>query len=234
MIHPVGLSFLRGILYFFFFIALHVWIVKSIAKLQKRLQGLTAVATDPQIRSLRFQLYGLWCVWLLGVLAKLLSLEPLLLVSKAVACFVFCLLLGEFFVLILRIGWKRRFQGEEASMGVFRKWVRLGTGCLGILTAMSNLGYSLNGVFTTLGVGGAAIAFAAQKTLADGWSALSIVLDRPFREGDWIVLPKANIAGQVISIGIRSTRLRTEQNSYLIIPNSVLAAECIENQGRKG
>lgn len=235
-VHPIGLflAFLRGILYILFFIGLHMWIVKNIAKLQRRLQGFTTVVADPQIRLLRFQLYALWGAWLFGIFAKWLSLEPLFLVSKAVTCFVFCLLLGEVLVFILRVVGQTRFHWEEVSLSVFRKLVRWIAGFLGILTAMSNLGYSLNGLFTTLGVGGVAIAFTAQKTLADGWSALSIVLDRPFREGDWIVLPKANLAGQVISMGIRSTRLRTEQNSYLIIPNSVLAAEYIENQGRKG
>ena len=99
---------------------------------------------------------------------------------------------------------------------------------LGSIVAANNLGYSLSGFLTTLGIGGAVFAFAAQNTITNLWATLSILLDRPFKEGDWISIGD-RAQGCVKSIGLRSTRLCNEEGNIIVIPNSIVVNECIEN-----
>ena len=99
---------------------------------------------------------------------------------------------------------------------------------LGCVVAANNLGYSLSGLLTTLGIGGAAFAFAAQNTIANLWATLSILLDHPFKKGDWIAIG-TRAQGRVKSIGLRSTRLCNDQGNIIVIPNSIVVNECIEN-----
>ncbi len=73
------------------------------------------------------------------------------------------------------------------------------------------------------------IAFAAQDTLANFFAGIHLLLDRPFREGDRIELPDQGTWGDVIEIGLRSSRVRTRDNRVVIIPNSVIAGNAVIN-----
>ena len=95
--------------------------------------------------------------------------------------------------------------------------------------------FNLIGLMASLGLGGLAIAFAAQKTLEQLLSTVVLYLDRPFEPGDYIRLP-SGLFGRVESIGLRSTKIRTAAKSTLfIVPNSTLANLEIENitRGKK-
>lgn len=98
--------------------------------------------------------------------------------------------------------------------------------------------FDLAGILTGLGIGGLAIAFAAQKTLEQILGTLVLYLDRPFVPGEYIRLPmnsqfSEEIFGRVESIGLRSTKIRTVAKSTLfIVPNSILANLEIENISR--
>ena len=102
---------------------------------------------------------------------------------------------------------------------------------VGAILVMDNLGYSVSGIVTTLGLGGAAFALAAKDTIANLYGSLSIVLDRPFKVGDWIVVG-SEIDGDVESIGFRSTKVRTWPKTQLTIPNNYLANQVINNWAR--
>ncbi|MDJ0620574.1 MAG: mechanosensitive ion channel [Calothrix sp. MO_192.B10] len=101
--------------------------------------------------------------------------------------------------------------------------------------------FDLIGLLTGLGIGGLAIAFAAQKTLEQFLGTLVLYLDRPFIPGEYIRIPASNqlsegVFGRVESIGIRSSKIRTAAKSTLIIvPNSILANLQVENitRGKK-
>lgn len=97
----------------------------------------------------------------------------------------------------------------------------------GILVALQNFGVNVMSVLAGLGLGGLALALAAQDTAANLFGSIMIVLDRPFRIGDFINV--ASVDGKVEEIGFRSTRLRTTYNSLVTIPNSVVAKEKIDN-----
>lgn len=88
---------------------------------------------------------------------------------------------------------------------------------------------NLLGLVASLGVGGIAIAFAAQKTLEQLLGGIVIYLDRPFGVDDYIGLPDGTF-GRVESIGLRSTKIRTSgKGTLMIVPNSSLTQINIEN-----
>lgn len=88
---------------------------------------------------------------------------------------------------------------------------------------------NLLGLLASLGIGGLAVAFAAQKTLEQVLGGIVIYLDRPFVIDDYIGLPDGTF-GRVESIGLRSTRIRTSgKGTVVIVPNSSLTQVNIEN-----
>ncbi|VEP16838.1 conserved membrane hypothetical protein [Hyella patelloides LEGE 07179] len=94
---------------------------------------------------------------------------------------------------------------------------------------------NLVGLLASLGIGGLAIAFAAQKTLEQLLGTVVLYLDRPCLPGEYIRLP-SGLFGRVESIGLRSTKIRTAaKGTLMIIPNSTMAGLNIENvsRGRK-
>ena len=86
-------------------------------------------------------------------------------------------------------------------------------------------------ILAGLGIGGLAVAFASRETLSNVFGAGILVADRPFRSGDWISSKYAE--GFVEGVGIRSTRVRTAQDSIIVIPNGNLADATINNLGTR-
>ena len=82
---------------------------------------------------------------------------------------------------------------------------------------------------TTLGVGSLAVALAAQHTLSDTISGFVIMFDRPYRLGDRIELKELNTWGDVVDIGLRSTRILTRDHRLVVIPNSIIGKNLIVN-----
>ncbi|MBW2550586.1 MAG: mechanosensitive ion channel family protein, partial [Deltaproteobacteria bacterium] len=81
-----------------------------------------------------------------------------------------------------------------------------------------------------LGIGGIAIALAVQNVLSDLFASLSIVLDKPFIPGDFVVV--GDMAGSVEHIGIKTTRIRSISGEQLIFSNADLLGSRIRNFGR--
>jgi MscS family membrane protein len=98
---------------------------------------------------------------------------------------------------------------------------------IGIVVVLSELGYSVTNIITGLGLGGVALALAAQKTVEHLFGSVSILADQPFRVGDYIKVD--GIEGSVEHIGFRSTRIRTLDRTLVILPNGKLADMRIEN-----
>jgi len=97
-----------------------------------------------------------------------------------------------------------------------------------ILAMLGQLGIRIETLIATLGIGGLALALALQPTLANFFSGMQMVLDRPLRIGDYVKLDSGQ-EGTVTDIGWRSTRIRTPTNNILTIPNSRLADSAIMN-----
>ncbi|HEX2673786.1 MAG TPA: mechanosensitive ion channel family protein [Polyangiaceae bacterium] len=95
-----------------------------------------------------------------------------------------------------------------------------------LVAVLAELGYPVTSLITGLGIGGVALALAAQKTVENLFGAFSLAIDQPFREGDTIQVD--TITGTVETIGLRSTRLRTADRTLITIPNGKLAEMRVE------
>jgi MscS family membrane protein len=106
-------------------------------------------------------------------------------------------------------------------------------GVILFVLVIQNLGYSVSALVASLGIGGIAVALAAQGTLANFFGSLMIMIDRPFRIGDWIQAERGEYEGVVEEIGFRSTKIRTFEKTVQIIPNDKLAGMVLENMDRR-
>jgi MscS family membrane protein len=95
---------------------------------------------------------------------------------------------------------------------------------VGVLTINlgARLGLPTYSLITGLGIGGLAIALAGREALSNIIGTIMIILDRPFKLGDYIVLAEGE-RGEVAQVGLRSTRIRTRDDILISIPNSVIA-----------
>jgi len=98
---------------------------------------------------------------------------------------------------------------------------------MGLIVILSEFGYPAASLITGLGVGGVALALAAQKTVENLFGSVSIGVDKPFRVGDFVKVE--DVAGTVELIGLRSTRIRTLDRTVITIPNGRLADMRIES-----
>jgi small-conductance mechanosensitive channel len=115
---------------------------------------------------------------------------------------------------------------------VFETLANVIIGFFAVLIFAQTRNFNLIGLMASLGIGGLAIAFAAQKILEQLLSTIVLYLDRPFIPGEYIRLSDGQL-GRVESIGLRSTKIRTAAKSTLIVvPNSNLISMEIENVTR--
>jgi small-conductance mechanosensitive channel len=96
-----------------------------------------------------------------------------------------------------------------------------------LLFALSNLGFNVTSMLAGLGIGGIAVALAAQAVLGDLFSAIALYLDRPFVAGDAITF--GDTTAVVERIGFKTTRLRALGGELLVVPNSSLTSARIQN-----
>lgn len=99
-----------------------------------------------------------------------------------------------------------------------------------LLLVLDNLGVNITALVAGLGVGGIAVALAIQTILGDLFASLSIVLDKPFVVGDFLIV--GDLLGSVEYVGLKTTRLRSLSGEQLIFSNSDLLKSRIRNFGR--
>lgn len=126
---------------------------------------------------------------------------------------------------------KPRLQVESDTSGnvfsIIRKIVIGLIWAFGIVTALNNSGYDVGALIAGLGIGGIAMAMAAQNTVANFFGGVTILLDRPFSIGQRIRI--SGYDGVVETIGMRTFRLRTLSGTLVTIPNSQITGSVIEN-----
>lgn len=118
---------------------------------------------------------------------------------------------------------------DEQLLPFFRRLALILLVMIASIILLSHFEVDVSALVTTLGVGSLAIALAAKETLEDTIAGLVIVMDRPFRIGDRIEVQDLDTWGDVVDIGLRSTRIRTRDNRMVIIPNSVIGKSLIVN-----
>jgi MscS family membrane protein len=102
---------------------------------------------------------------------------------------------------------------------------------LGVLAVLGNLGFNMSTALAGLGIGGLAIGFGAQKTIENLFGGVSVLGDEVFRVGD--VCRFGDRTGVVEDIGLRSTRIRTDERTLVAIPNGTVATINLENFSRR-
>jgi len=121
-------------------------------------------------------------------------------------------------------------RGNEMAknfLPIFGRVLKTGVWAVAIVAVLDSVGIRVMGLVAGLGIGGVAIAFAAQKTIENLFGSLAIAVDRPFQIGDFVRL--GDHEGTVTEVGLRSTRLRTMDRTVISIPNGTLLSERVEN-----
>lgn len=119
---------------------------------------------------------------------------------------------------------------SQAAAKFIHKLVSITLWLLGALFLLQNFGVNITSLIAGLGIGGVAIALASQSILADLFSSLSIFFDKPFVPGDFITF-YGNM-GTVEKIGIKTTRVRALQGEEIVVPNTQITGDTLNNYGR--
>jgi MscS family membrane protein len=102
---------------------------------------------------------------------------------------------------------------------------------VGVLFVAQNLNVNVTSLVAGLGIGGLAFALAAKDTVENLFGSFTVLMDRPFQIGDWVVI--GELEGTVEELGLRSTRIRTFYNSVITVPNSRLVHTAVDNLGAR-
>lgn len=129
------------------------------------------------------------------------------------------------------VGEKKAQDGESLTWLAGVEWTgKIIIWGVALLIGLENLGVDVTGLVAGLGIGGIAVALAAQNILGDLFSAFSIFIDKPFALGDYLKV--GDQMGTVENIGMKTTRLRSLTGEQLIFGNSDLVSSRIQNFGR--
>lgn len=108
--------------------------------------------------------------------------------------------------------------------------VRAALWAVGMVFVLDNLGIKITSVVAGLGIGGVAVALAAQAILGDAFSSFAIFVDQPFKVGDFVIID--DFLGTVEHVGFKTTRLRSLGGEQLVFSNTDLTRSRIRNYKR--
>jgi MscS family membrane protein len=126
-----------------------------------------------------------------------------------------------------RSEWARTHPASRSLLPLGGRAASVFAVAIAVVALLSEMGYPVASLVAGLGIGGIAVALAAQKTVENLFGSFSIGLDQPFREGDFVRLD--DFVGTVESIGLRSTRFRTLDRTLITIPNGRLSDMKLES-----
>lgn len=155
-------------------------------------------------------------------------------VISAVFVVLFSLVAIRFLVAVVNELFRRAAEEKERvdlarvrplrAIAVFAVWIA------GLLFLLDNLGFDITAVIAGLGIGGIAVALAAQALLGDLFSYFVILFDKPFELGDFLIF--GDVLGSVERIGVKTTRLRSLGGEQIIVSNSDLTNSRVRNYKR--
>lgn len=175
--------------------------------------------------------------WTLGV--RLLEFQDSILswllrggqVVFTVGCVLACYQLVDYFCLYLE---KKAQESEnkfdDILVPLIRKSSKTFVVAVGVIAVGDSLTLDMKGLLAGMGIAGLGISLAAKDTVGNLFGSLTVLLDRPFRIGDWVKID-GTVEGMVEEVGLRSCRIRTFHNSLITIPNGMLTNAHIDNLG---
>ena len=140
-------------------------------------------------------------------------------------------LIDVFTLAMERLSEKTESKLDDQIVPLVRKTFKVVVGVTIFVMVVNNLGYNITSLLASLGVGGLALALAAQDTVANLFGSVVIFTDRPFQVGDWVEF--AGIQGDVEEIGFRTTRIRRFDKSLVTVPNSKFSTTPIVNHSAR-
>lgn len=143
-----------------------------------------------------------------------------------------CLLVLLFFILnkIIRktvVSAMAKTKVSEEATTLLLRFAKYALIVFGFLTVAGQLSINVGSLVAGVGIAGLALSFAAQDTIANLISGVAIIIDRPFKEGDWIAV--GDMHASVARIRLRTTTLTTFDNETVVVPNKQLAQERVVN-----
>ena len=129
----------------------------------------------------------------------------------------------------MRVYWvtRRNDATLENSLNALIPAIKVTVWAIGLVFLLDNLGFDISAVVASLGIGGVAVALASQGILADLFSYFSILFDRPFEIGDFLIVE--DLVGTVEHVGIKTTRIRSLSGEELVVSNTNLTNSRIQN-----
>ncbi len=127
---------------------------------------------------------------------------------------------------VIRRALERTHMSEHAQR-LLQRFVKYIVVVIATLTVADQLGINIASLIAGVGIAGLAFSFAAQDTIANFISGVAIIIDQPFKEGDWISI--GNMHASVSEIRLRTTVLTTFDNETAVVPNKQLAQERVIN-----
>lgn len=120
---------------------------------------------------------------------------------------------------------------DDLLVPMVRTSTKIAVAAFGLIFIADNLGVEITTLLAGLGLGGVAVALAGQDVVKNLFGSLTVILDRPFDVGDWVVI--GDVEGTIAEVGFRSTRVRTFYDSMLTLPNSNLISAAVDNYGAR-
>lgn len=181
-------------------------------------------------------LVGLRYLFLLLALLALLAqygAPPDVLTATARAGFMALAFYG-LWLLAARVLWeaRQRYHFDPSLGQLLRNTLSVLIAVFAAITVLNQFGFDVLSIVAGLGIVGIAVGFAAQSTLSNFIAGITLLIERPFRIGDWVRINDQE--GKVIRIALRTTWLRTRDNIFTMIPNDSVASSDIVNFSAEG
>ena len=157
--------------------------------------------------------------------------QGLLLVSMITAMLALSQIMNLIYDLLMKKADETENKVDDVLIPMAHKTSKIILYTIGTLFILGNLGINVASLIAGLGIGGLAFALAAKDTIENLFGSITVLLDKPFEIGDWVVVD--GVEGTVEKIGLRSTRIRTFYCSQVNVPNSTLISATVDNFGRR-
>ena len=122
-------------------------------------------------------------------------------------------------------------------MPLIDKLLKITVVFLSIATILQNHGYSITSLIAGFGITGLAVGFGAQSTISNVFGSFSLLADKAYKIGDYIIINQSiqekSVEGIVEDINLRSTKIRNSDGGLLIIPNNIVANGVVKNISQK-
>ena len=102
---------------------------------------------------------------------------------------------------------------------------------IAFLVILSQIGFNVSTIIASLGIGGLAVAWATKDIIANFFSSISLLFESSFSQGDWVKI--GAVEGLVVETGLRTTTIRTFENTLVFVPNAQILSTSIENFSKR-